>query len=131
MQGIGGVFYDYCVPQMTRTRKVILFQQANGNCFTEAYIPIIEKRKIHPGLQIINTGRKFAAAGMLNSISFTTAEPYSLKTNGRTESILMSLPPTVRFDYNYQPQPGSEEARLLDAASIRENGSTNNAYITI
>ena len=38
---------------------------------------------------------------------------FGLKTNGRTESILMSLPPTVRFEYNYQPQPGSEEDKLL------------------
>lgn len=40
---------------------------------------------------------------------------FGLKTNGRIESILMSLPPTVRFEYNYQPAPGSEEERLLDA----------------
>ena len=38
---------------------------------------------------------------------------FGLKTNGRTESILMSLPPTVRFEYNYQPKPGSEEDKLL------------------
>jgi coproporphyrinogen III oxidase len=38
---------------------------------------------------------------------------FGLKTNGRTESILMSLPPTVRFDYNYEPEAGTEEARLL------------------
>jgi coproporphyrinogen III oxidase len=40
---------------------------------------------------------------------------FGLKTNGRIESILMSLPPTVRFEYNYQPQPGSEEDKLLQA----------------
>jgi coproporphyrinogen III oxidase len=40
---------------------------------------------------------------------------FGLKTNGRTESILMSLPPTVRFEYNYQPQPGSEEDKLWQA----------------
>jgi coproporphyrinogen III oxidase len=38
---------------------------------------------------------------------------FGIKTNGRTESILMSLPPTVRFEYNYRPSPGSEEARLV------------------
>ena len=40
---------------------------------------------------------------------------FGLKTNGRTESILMSLPPTVRFEYNYQPVKGSEEDKLLQA----------------
>ena len=40
---------------------------------------------------------------------------FGLKTNGRIESILMSLPPTVRFEYNYQPLPGSEEDKLLQA----------------
>jgi coproporphyrinogen III oxidase len=39
---------------------------------------------------------------------------FGLKTNGRIESILMSLPPTVRFEYNYQPKPGSEEDKLLE-----------------
>ena len=39
---------------------------------------------------------------------------FGLKTNGRTESILMSLPPRVRWDYNAEPEPGSEEAKLLD-----------------
>ena len=39
---------------------------------------------------------------------------FGLKTNGRTESILMSLPPTVRFEYNYQPAPGSKEEELTD-----------------
>jgi coproporphyrinogen III oxidase len=39
---------------------------------------------------------------------------FGIKTNGRTESILMSLPPTVRFDYDYQPAPGSEEEKLLN-----------------
>jgi coproporphyrinogen III oxidase len=39
---------------------------------------------------------------------------FGIKTQGRTESILMSLPPTVRFEYNYQPTPESEEAKLLE-----------------
>jgi coproporphyrinogen III oxidase len=42
---------------------------------------------------------------------------FGLKTNGRTESILMSLPPTVRFDYNYNPSPNSEEEKLIDVLS--------------
>ncbi|MEJ0055817.1 MAG: coproporphyrinogen III oxidase [Bacteroidota bacterium] len=43
---------------------------------------------------------------------------FGIKTNGRTESILMSLPPTVRFDYDFKPGPGSEEEKLLSVLQI-------------
>lgn len=117
MRGIGGVFYDYLRPSDDAdAEKLFSFQQANGNCFTEAYIPIIEKRKNtpwssdHKYWQEIRRGR-YVEFNLIHD----RGTIFGLKTNGRTESILMSLPPTVRFDYNYQPQPGSEEARLLNA----------------
>ncbi|MBX3257318.1 MAG: oxygen-dependent coproporphyrinogen oxidase [Chitinophagaceae bacterium] len=116
-RGIGGVFYDYLRPaDAADAERLFSFQQANGNCFTEAYIPIVEKRKNipwteeHKYWQEIRRGR-YVEFNLIHD----RGTIFGLKTNGRTESILMSLPPTVRFDYNYQPKPGSEEARLLDA----------------
>lgn len=117
MRGIGGVFYDYLKPKPDMDlEKLFAFQQANGNCFIEAYIPIVEKRKDikwtaeNKYWQEIRRGR-YVEFNLIHD----RGTIFGLKTNGRTESILMSLPPTVRFDYNYQPQAGSEEEKLLQA----------------
>jgi len=123
MRGIGGVFYDHLRAQtQEEADRLFAFQQANGNCFTEAYIPIVEKRKnipwngTHKYWQEIRRGR-YVEFNLIHD----RGTIFGLKTNGRTESILMSLPPTVRFDYDYQPAPGSEEARLLDACQHPKN----------
>lgn len=117
MRGIGGVFYDYLrAKTQEEADRLFAFQQANGDSFTTAYIPIVEKRKntswneAQKYWQEIRRGR-YVEFNLIHD----RGTIFGLKTNGRTESILMSLPPTVRFDYDYQPAPGSEEARLLDA----------------
>jgi coproporphyrinogen III oxidase len=116
MRGIGGIFYDHLrATKDFDIEKLMNFQQSNGNCFLEAYIPIVEKRKDsvyneqHKYWQEIRRGR-YVEFNLLHD----RGTIFGLKTNGRTESILMSLPPTVRFDYNYQPTPGSEEEKLLN-----------------
>ena len=82
--------------------------------FITAYLPIVEKRKNIPYTeknkhwQEIRRGR-YVEFNLIHD----RGTLFGLKTNGRTESILMSLPPTVRFEYNYQPEPGSEEDKLL------------------
>lgn len=117
MRGIGGVFYDHLKPGADMDLETLFrFQQANGNCFTDAYIPIVQKRKDIPFTdankywQEIRRGR-YVEFNLIHD----RGTIFGLKTNGRTESILMSLPPIVRFDYNYQPEPGSEEEKLLQA----------------
>ena len=117
MRGIGGVFYDHLRPtQEMDLEKLFAFQQANGNSFVNAYIPIVEKRKNmewtaqNKYWQEIRRGR-YVEFNLIHD----RGTLFGLKTNGRTESILMSLPPTVRFDYNYQPAPDSEEEKLLHA----------------
>jgi coproporphyrinogen III oxidase len=117
MRGIGGVFYDHLRPTATKDANWLFnFQQANGNCFIEAYVPIVIKRKVtpftaaHKYWQEIRRGR-YVEFNLIHD----RGTIFGLKTNGRTESILMSLPPTVRFDYNYQPIKGSEEDKLLQA----------------
>jgi coproporphyrinogen III oxidase len=117
MRGIGGIFYDRIrVSGEEEAQRMFLFQQANGNNFLQAYLPIIERRRNmtydanHKYWQEIRRGR-YVEFNLVHD----QGTLFGLKTNGRTESILMSLPPTVRFEYNYQPQPGSEEDRLLQA----------------
>lgn len=116
-RGIGGVFYDHLRPENEEAaQQLLLFQQSNGNAFTKAYLPIVEKRKDtqfgeqQKYWQEIRRGR-YVEFNLIHD----RGTLFGLKTNGRTESILMSLPPTVRFDYNYQPSPGSEEEKLLNA----------------
>jgi coproporphyrinogen III oxidase len=117
MRGIGGVFYDHLKPRPEfDVERLFAFQQANGNSFVEAYLPIVAKRKNvsftleNKHWQEIRRGR-YVEFNLIHD----RGTIFGLKTNGRTESILMSLPPTVRFEYDYQPKPNSPEAKLLDA----------------
>ncbi|MBI3883095.1 MAG: oxygen-dependent coproporphyrinogen oxidase [Sphingobacteriales bacterium] len=116
-RGIGGIFYDYQRADANGNRDVdfwINFGKRCGDSFMLAYIPLIEKRKntpytpAHKYWQEIRRGR-YTEFNLVHD----RGTIFGLKTNGRIESILMSLPPTVRFEYNYQPLPGSEEDKLL------------------
>jgi coproporphyrinogen III oxidase len=114
-RGIGGVFYDYLRPKDDEdAERLSKFQQANANAFIDGYLPIVKRRKDMPfgekekHWQEIRRGR-YTEFNLIHD----RGTLFGLKTNGRTESILMSLPPTVRFEYNYQPEKGSEEDKLL------------------
>jgi coproporphyrinogen III oxidase len=114
-RGIGGIFYDYQRPDDKKDAGFwIKFGEACGKAFIPSYLPIVEKRKNisfnqeHKHWQEIRRGR-YTEFNLVHD----RGTLFGLKTNGRTESILMSLPPTVRFEYDYKPQPGSEEDRLL------------------
>ncbi len=113
-RGIGGIFYDYQRPDEKHDMQFwVDFGKACGNAFIPSYIPIVEKRKNcsftaeNKYWQEIRRGR-YVEFNLIHD----RGTLFGLKTNGRTESILMSLPPTVRFEYNYQPLPGSEEEKL-------------------
>ncbi|HVY73225.1 MAG TPA: oxygen-dependent coproporphyrinogen oxidase [Puia sp.] len=114
-RGIGGIFYDYIRPQHEDdAEKWMDFQQRNGNAFLDAYLPIVKKRKdIAYGereifWQEIRRGR-YVEFNLIHD----RGTVFGLKTNGRTESILMSLPPRARWVYDYHPEPGTAEAELL------------------
>jgi coproporphyrinogen III oxidase len=116
-RGIGGIFYDYQKPSENKNVNFWMnFSKACGDAFLPAYLPIVEKRKIcsftdkNKYWQEIRRGR-YVEFNLIHD----RGTLFGLKTNGRTESILMSLPPTVRFEYNYQPEKGSEEEKLLQA----------------
>lgn len=119
-RGIGGIFYDYKRPANDQPIEFwMAFAKACGYAFMDAYIPVVEQRKKLPYTvenkywQEIRRGR-YTEFNLVHD----RGTIFGLKTNGRTESILMSLPPTVRFDYNYQPIAGSEEDRLLQACLV-------------
>jgi coproporphyrinogen III oxidase len=113
-RGIGGIFYDYQRPNADHDVKFWMdFGHRCGYSFVDAYMPIVERRKKtvytdqHKHWQEIRRGR-YVEFNLVHD----RGTLFGLKTNGRIESILMSLPPTVRFEYNYQPVPGSEEDKL-------------------
>lgn len=114
-RGIGGIFYDHQRPSEKHDIDFWMnFAKGCGYAFIDSYIPIVEKRKDqlynekHKHWQEIRRGR-YVEFNLVHD----RGTLFGLKSDGRTESILMSLPPTVRFEYNYQPVPGSEEDKLL------------------
>jgi coproporphyrinogen III oxidase len=116
-RGIGGIFYDHQRPSAEQDVQFWFnFGKTCGDAFVTAYLPIVQKRKQlpyteqHKHWQEIRRGR-YVEFNLVHD----RGTLFGLKTNGRWESILMSLPPTVRFEYNYQPQPGSEEDKVLQA----------------
>src|ERR1043165_69894 len=113
-RGIGGIFYDYQRPTETVSAdKWLEFAKSNGEAFMRSYFAIVEKRKSlsytdeQKHWQLIRRGR-YVEFNLIHD----RGPIFGLQSNGRTESILMSLPMNVRFEYNYQPAPGSEEERL-------------------
>jgi coproporphyrinogen III oxidase len=116
-RGIGGIFYDYQKPSETHDVEFWMnFAKACGYAFILAYIPIVNKRK---STEYTEANKHWQEIRRGRYVEFNLVHDrgtiFGLKTNGRIESILMSLPPTVRFEYNYQPKPGSEEDKLLQA----------------
>ncbi len=116
-RGIGGIFYDHQRPTEEKDVEFWMnFGKACGDAFIDAYIPIVERRKEtvftekHKYWQELRRGR-YTEFNLVHD----RGTLFGLKTNGRIESILMSLPPTVRFDYHDQPEPGSAEDLLLQA----------------
>lgn len=114
-RGIGGIFYDHQRPDEKHELSFWMdFGKACGNAFIDAYLPIVNTRKdmsfteAHKHWQEIRRGR-YVEFNLVHD----RGTLFGLKTHGRTESILMSLPPTARFEYNYQPEEGSEEDKLL------------------
>ncbi len=125
-RGIGGIFYDYQRPDAGKDVNFWMnFAKTCGDAFIQAYIPIVENRKkitytvAHKYWQEIRRGR-YAEFNLVHD----RGTLFGLKTNGRTESILMSLPPTARFNYNYQPKFGTEEYKMQEACLHPKNWLT-------
>ncbi len=122
-RGIGGIFYDHLRAEDNEILESLLcFQQANGDAFLETYLPIVQKRKDtlygerEINWQEIRRGR-YVEFNLLHD----RGTVFGLKTNGRTESILMSLPPRARWVYDHRPEPGSEEEKLLQVCLHPKN----------
>jgi coproporphyrinogen III oxidase len=112
-RGIGGLFFDDL--NEWGFEKSFSFMQSIGNHYIQAYQPIVAKRKSHlfgdkeRHFQCYRRGR-YVEFNLL----YDRGTLFGLQSGGRTESILMSLPPIVEWKYNYQPEQGSDEAVLYE-----------------
>ncbi|MBE9004738.1 oxygen-dependent coproporphyrinogen oxidase [Fortiea sp. LEGE XX443] len=138
-RGVGGLFFDYQdgqgalyrgpnpngpaadysdkvgVVEQRTWEDLFAFIQGCGRAFLPAYAPIVERRD---GIEYGDRERNFQLYRRGRYVEFNLVYDrgtiFGLQTNGRTESILMSLPPLVRWEYGYQPEPNSPEAELYE-----------------
>jgi len=138
-RGVGGIFFDYQHGtgglyrghdkngaaaaysnqlgeiEPRRWEDIFALAQECGNAFLPAYVPIVERRK---GMEYGERERNFQLYRRGRYVEFNLVYDrgtiFGLQTNGRTESILMSLPPLVRWEYGYKPEPNTPEADLYE-----------------
>jgi len=138
-RGVGGIFFDYQdgqgqlyrgpdpegiaanyskqvgVPAPRSWEDLFAFAQGCGKAFLPAYTPIVERRR---NMEYGDRERNFQLYRRGRYVEFNLVYDrgtiFGLQTNGRTESILMSLPPLVRWEYGYQPEPNTPEAELYE-----------------
>ena len=114
-RGIGGLFFDYLKKSDDRSMQDWYnFVTQVGDSFLDAYVPIVVKRK---DTAYAKTQKDWQEIRRGRYVEFNLVHDkgtlFGLKTNGRIESILMSLPPAVQWRYDHHPEKGSEEERLL------------------
>ncbi|CAN5606122.1 oxygen-dependent coproporphyrinogen oxidase [soil metagenome] len=114
-RGVGGIFFDHVRGARDGSRDMegaFHFVRNAGRAFTGAYLPIAERRADTPysdaerSFQALRRGR-YAEF----NLAYDRGTRFGLETDGRTESILMSLPPTVNWRYDWRPEPGTKEAK--------------------
>lgn len=110
-RGIGGIFYDDF--NELGFEKTFAFHRAVGDAFLQAYLPIVQRRKDTPydererDFQAYRRGRYVEF-----NLIYDRGTIFGLQSNGRTESILLSMPPIVKWRYDWKPEAGSPEAKL-------------------
>ena len=114
-RGIGGLFFDYCkANEVIQMQDWYNFVTGIGDSFLDAYVPIVERRK---DLDYTEAKRNWQEIRRGRYVEFNLVNDkgtlFGLKTNGRIESILMSLPPHVQWVYDHHPEAGSEEEKLI------------------
>jgi len=133
-RGVGGIFYDYvdadgfgesdertAFAQPKTFADLLAFMTDAGNAFTDAYLPLVERHALDAygererAFHLLRRGRYVEF-----NLIYDRGTHFGLQSGGRTESILMSLPPLVRWAYEEHPEPGSAEARLAPYLQPRD-----------
>jgi len=122
-RGVGGLFFDY----LKEDSQFSLDERYNfvttvGDSFLEAYLPLLEKRKEMAFTPEQRTWQEIRRGRYVEfNLVHDKGTLFGLRTNGRIESILMSLPPKVQWQYNHQPEDGSKEAQMLEVLKNPRN----------
>lgn len=111
-RGVGGIFFDYLEGDF---EPLFAFVREASDSFLDSYVPIVERRKHEPYGERERLFQEFRRGRYVEfNLIYDRGTTFGLKTGGRTESILMSLPPVVRWLYDYRPEPGTREAELYE-----------------
>lgn len=114
-RGVGGIFFDYLlVDDGARRARVAEFVARAGRAFLDAYVPIAKRRIGTPVTEAQRRWQEIRRGRYVEfNLLYDRGTTFGLRTGGRTESILMSLPPRARWGYGEIPAPGTPEAALL------------------
>ncbi len=119
-RGVGGIFFDYLGKDSLANERALLFEKLSpfvvglGECFLNCYVPVVKRRVTEPWsekekeFQLIRRGR-YAEFNLI----YDRGTLFGLRTGGRTESILMSMPPLAKWEYDFHPEKGSREENLI------------------
>src|SRR5262245_6727622 len=111
-RGVGGIFFDYLEGDFDR---LLAFVRDCGDAFLLAYLPVARRRKDEPYTEGLRAFQEYRRGRYVEfNLLYDRGTVFGLKTGGRVESILMSLPPVTRWQYDYRPEPGSREAELTE-----------------
>jgi coproporphyrinogen III oxidase len=111
-RGVGGIFFDYLEGDF---EPLFAFVRDAGNAFLDAYLPIARRRKDELFSEEQRAFQEYRRGRYVEfNLLYDRGTLFGLKTGGRVESILMSLPPRVRWVYDWHPEPGSREAALVE-----------------
>ena len=112
-RGVGGLFFDDL--NAWGFDRCFDFIRAIGDSYVNAYVPIVERRKDHPfGKREKDFQRMRRGRYVEFNLVYDRGTLFGLQSGGRTESILMSLPPETSWAYDWRPEPGSPEAELYE-----------------
>ncbi len=112
-RGVGGLFFDDL--NQWGFERSFAFMRAVGDAYVPAYLPIVQRRKDTPyGEREVEFQHYRRGRYVEFNLVFDRGTLFGLQSGGRTESILMSLPPRVSWRYDWRPQPGTAEAELYD-----------------
>ncbi|MEK7231825.1 MAG: oxygen-dependent coproporphyrinogen oxidase [Pseudomonadota bacterium] len=119
-RGIGGIFFDDLNTPDFKT--CFALQRSVGDGFLDAYAPLLERRKDTPYGERERDWQAYRRGRYVEfNLVYDRGTLFGLQSGGRTEAILMSLPPVVRWRYDWQPEPGSAEAKLYSDFLVAKN----------
>jgi coproporphyrinogen III oxidase len=114
-RGVGGIFYDHLLVNEHSWQKLLDFSVALGKLYPEIYAVILNKKSTLPFSQKQEQWQKLRRSRYVEfNLMYDRGTQFGLQSNGNVESILVSMPPDAQWNYNYLPEPGSDEEKTMN-----------------